>query len=112
MQIRKKLTYQFISIVALILFVSSTAIYFFSADYREDGFYSRLINKASNTAQLLIEVEEVDAELLKRIEKNNPVSLPNEKILIYNYRNEEIYSTDEDNVFQIDQQLLDRIRLE
>ena len=112
MQIRTRLTYQFITIVAFMLFLSSLAIYFFSADYRKDNFHSRLANKASNTAKLLIEVEEVDADLLKKIEKDNPVSLPNEKIIIYNYQNEIIYSSDEKHILNIPVRLLDKIRLD
>lgn len=110
MQIRQRLTYQFIIVVALILSLSSIAIYFFSADYRRDEFYTRLHNKASNTAKLLIEVEEVSASLLRRIEQNNPVSLPNEKILIYDYSGEELFSTDEDHTLLIDDVLLSQIR--
>lgn len=112
MQIRKKLTYRFISIVALILLFSSLAIYLSSADYRRDDFYNRLLNKARNTAKLLIEVEEVDAELLQRIEEDNPMSLPEEKIIIYNYKNEQIFSTDKENELKVDQALIDEIRLE
>jgi signal transduction histidine kinase len=112
MQIRNKLTFQFIAIVAFLLFVSSLAIYFFSEDYREDDFYNRLSNKGTNTAKLLIAVDEVDANLLKIIEKDNPVSLPKESIAIYDYRDELLYSSDEENVLGIDKQLLDDIRLE
>jgi len=111
MQIRKKLTYQFIVVVALILFLSSLAIYFFSADYRQEDFYNRLLNKANNTSKLLIEVEEVDANLLRRIEKDNPASLPDEKIIIFNYQDEVLYSSDEDHALKIDDVLLNRIRL-
>ncbi|HLF65262.1 MAG TPA: HAMP domain-containing sensor histidine kinase [Saprospiraceae bacterium] len=112
MQIRQKLTYQFILVVALILFLSSLAIYYFSADYRKDGFYTRLHNKASNTAKLLIEVAEVDANLLKKIETDNPTSLPKEKIIIYNRQDEVLYSTDAEQAIKIPNGLLDSIRSE
>ena len=45
MQIRKKLTYRFISIVALILLFSSLAIYISSANYREEDFSKWAIAK-------------------------------------------------------------------
>ena len=86
MKIRTKLTFQFISIVALIFIFSSSAIYYFSAEYRKDDFYKRLQDKAENVAKLLIQVDEIDAELLRKIETDNPVSLPREKIIIYNYK--------------------------
>ena len=112
MQIRKKLTFQFIVIVAFLLFISSLAIYFFSEDYRKDDFYNRLSNKGTNTAKLLIAIDEVDADLLKIIEKDNPVSLPKESIAIYDYKDEQLYSSDEENVLGIDKELLDNVRLE
>ena len=112
MQIRKKLTLQFIIIVALILALSLLAIYFFSADYRRDDFYNRLLNKGTNSAKLLIEVEEIDAGLLRRIDQDNPMSLPKEIIAIYNYKNELLYGSDNDELLHIHQELLDCIRLE
>ncbi|MFH2142927.1 MAG: HAMP domain-containing sensor histidine kinase [Bacteroidota bacterium] len=112
MQIRQKLTYQFIAFVAIILFLSSIAIYYFSSNYRKEDFYNRLFSKASNTAKLLIEIEEVDSALLKKMEKDNPVSMPDEKITIFDYKNEIIYSSDEENSLKIKPNMLDDIRLE
>jgi len=112
MKIRTSLTLIFFLIVVVILTAVSLSIYFFSAEYREQEFYTRLRNKAENTAKLLIEVDEVSPELLKRIETDNPVNLPNEKIRIYNFRNEELYSSDPQNVLPVDTALLDNIRLE
>ncbi len=112
MQIRQRLTYQFISIVALILFFSCLAIYFFSANYRRDDFYNRLSNKATNTAKLLLEVEEVDASLLQKIEKDNPLGLNNERIAIYDFRDQVLYSSDKDNSLKVDEDLLNKVRLE
>jgi nitrate/nitrite-specific signal transduction histidine kinase len=112
MDIRKKLTLWFLLIVSFILIISSIAIYLFSSDYREDDFYNRLINKGKNTAKLLIEVDGVDAVLLRKIEKDNPVSLPNEKISIYNYKNQLLFSTDDEEFIKIDTNIFNRIRLE
>lgn len=112
MNIRTKLTLRFILITALILLLASVFIYVFSADYREEEFYTRLQNKANNTATLLIEVDEVDIDLLHRLERDNPVSLPNEKITIYNYRDSLLFTTDETGVIKITKELLDQIRLD
>ena len=86
MKIRTSLTLTFFLIVAVILSVVSVSIYFFSSEYRQDEFYTRLRNKAENTAKLLIEVDEVSPELLKRIDGqlfrpsgNGVVALPLEK---------------------------------
>ncbi len=112
MNIRTKLTVRFIVITAVIIALSSVLIYVLSADYREEDFYERLTNKANNTAKLLIEVDEVDVNLLRRLERDNPVSLPNEKIIIYNFRDTLLFSTDEEELIKIDKALIDRIRLE
>src|SRR5690349_23467669 len=102
MNIRNRITIRFILIVAVIILGASLLIYIFSADYREDEFYQRLQSKANNTAKLLIEVDEVDINLLRKIEKDNPVSLTNERILIFDYKDEIIFSTDEEKTIQID----------
>lgn len=112
MQIRQRLTYQFIIVVALILFLSSLAIYYFSADYREDDFYTRIHNKALNTAKLLIEVDEVDRALLNKIETGNPTSLPRECIVIYDDQNTVIYNSGQVDALRITQGVLDTIRME
>jgi signal transduction histidine kinase len=112
MNIRTKLTLRFISITAIIMALASVLIYVLSADYRREDFYSRLLNKANNTAKLLIEVDEIDAALLRKIEQDNPASLPDEKIKIFNYRDTILFSTDEKNIIRIDTALLDRIRLD
>lgn len=112
MNIRTRLILLFASIVALILMISSVAIYFFSSDYRHDDFYQRLENKGRITARLLIEVDEVDESTLRRIEENNPISLSNEKITIYDYRDSVLYTSDDDRVINIDKHLRDEVRLE
>ena len=111
MKIRTKLTLRFILINAIIILSGSLFIYIFSADYREEEFYQRLSSKANNTAKLLIEVDEVDVELLRKLEKDNPVSLANEKIIIFNYRDSVLFSTDEESALKIEKPLLDKIRL-
>lgn len=111
MKIRDRLTLLFLLIVGLIMGISSMVIYFSSADYRRDEFYNRIYNKSNNTAKLLIEVDEVDLNLLKRIEKDNPASLPEEQTVIYNYRNQVLYSTDGYKRMAITNALLDKIRL-
>ena len=94
MVIRKRLLFQFIGIVGMILVFTSLSVYILFAEGRKQEFYDRLGSKATLVAQMLIDIDEIDAELLKKIEKNNPVSLPNEKIIIYDFNDEIVYSTD------------------
>lgn len=111
MNIRAKLTLTFFSLVIVVLTIISVSIYFFSSNYREQDFYRRLKNRAINTARVLMEVEEVNAELLRRMERNNPASLPNQFILIYNYKNDILYSSESAELIPVDSALLTRIRL-
>ena len=111
MEIRKKLLYQFIGIVAMILLLSSLSVYISFSGGRKEEFYDRLGSKAKMVAQMLIDIDEIDAELLKRIEKNNPVSLPNEKIIIYDYQDKIVYSTDDDQLLAISPELITEVRL-
>ncbi|MBA3971464.1 MAG: two-component sensor histidine kinase, partial [Bacteroidetes bacterium] len=110
MKIRTRLALRFSIIVASILILFAIAIYYFSSSYREQEFYSRLQEKASNTAKLLIEVDEVSHDLLKIIDKNT-ASLPEEKIVIYNYLNKEIYNSIDNDTAIVYKTLLDKIRL-
>ncbi|MBL7832306.1 MAG: HAMP domain-containing histidine kinase [Cyclobacteriaceae bacterium] len=112
MNIRTWITLWFISIVAVIIFFASLLIYALSADYRRDSFYSRLKNKAVNSAKLLIEVDEVDINLLRKIEKVDPGALDNEEIMMFGVDNKTVYSSDKESFIRIDLSLLDRVRAE
>lgn len=91
MNIRYKLTLQFTFIVASILLVFSVGIYSFSKVYRESDYYKRLYDRAYTTARLLLEVNEVDENLLRIIDKNT-LALFQEEVYIFNERKNKIYS--------------------
>ncbi|MCK9640438.1 MAG: HAMP domain-containing histidine kinase [Prolixibacteraceae bacterium] len=109
--IKTRLALQFTYIVTIILILFSFIIYYFSADYREYEFYSRLKQKAINTAKLLIEVKEVDYNLMKIIDKNTINAINNEKVLIYNYKNLLIYNSSDNDLITTSKALLEKIRL-
>ena len=109
MEIRRKLTYQFIVIEAIILLFSSIAIYVSFSESRKEEFYSRLESKSRQSAQMLIEIDEIDTELLRKIEKNNPLSLPNERIIIYDNQNKKIFSNDTDNNIKITDKIISEL---
>ncbi len=110
MTIQNKLTLQFALIAASILLTAALFIYILSAGFRQEEFYDRLSQKARSTARLLIEVNEVDHDLLKIIDRNT-ISLPSEQTIIYNYLNEEIYNSNETVDMLFDETLLDEIRI-
>jgi len=95
----------------MIMIISSAAIYYSSARFRKDDFYNRLTNRAWSTARLLIDTYGNDAASVRSIEKNNPANLHKEKIIIINYLNDIIYSTDDNNEIEIKNDVLERARL-
>ena len=112
MNIRTRLTLQFLLMGGVIMITASVAIYFFSAGFSRDDFYNRLENKANVTARLLIEVEEIDVGLLKKIDTDSPTNLPEEKIIILDYKNDTLYSSDIKKEIFIYSDLANRIRLQ
>jgi signal transduction histidine kinase len=110
MNIRNKLILLFVSIVALILFATSFAVYFFSANYRQDEFYTRLTAKARAVARLTIEVKEVTHEVLIKIENDNPLNLTMEEVRVYNSDNKILYTSDQNTFIEIDDRLLEQVR--
>jgi signal transduction histidine kinase len=91
MKIRTRLSIQFSLIVASILILFSAAVYFFSADYRKQEFYTGLRDKGLTTGRLFIEVDEVDSVLLKIIDKNTVSVFPQEEVVIFDNFNKEVY---------------------
>jgi len=110
MNIRTRLTIQFVLIVVIINLISAISIYYFSSKYRLEDFYLRLNSKANNTAKLLLDVDEIDNELLRKIEMSTPFRLYNEKIIIYNNEEEVIFSTDEHEFLKINNSLLEKTK--
>lgn len=94
MKIRAKLTLIFFGLVILVLSIVSVSIYFFSANYQQQDFRRRLKNRAINVAKVLLEVKEVDADLLKRMEQNNPASLPDQYVIIFDSNGRIVYQSD------------------
>jgi signal transduction histidine kinase len=112
MPIRTRLAITFVAIFAVLMIAAEQAIFFFSSEYREEEFYSRLISKANTTATLLLDVDEVSIDLLRIISAKDAGTLPEENISIYNYKNDILYTTDNTNTLQITPELIDRVRLE
>lgn len=112
MPIRTRLAITFIAIFAVIMISASQAIFYFSSEYRIEEFYSRLTNKANTTATLLLDVDEVSIDLLRLIASKDAGILPSEKITIYNYQNDILYTTDTTNEMKITPSLIDKVRLQ
>ena len=112
MTIRDRITLQFSVFVTVILVTFSVIIYVLFSNFRHDEFVGRLHDKALNSVKLLADVDEVNNELLKIIEKNAVNPLPSEEVLIFDSRNKLIYSSPGTESMMVKNSLLDKIRVE
>lgn len=109
MKIRNKLTLRFSFVVATLLLLFSLAVFFFYALYRQAEFYDRLEEKAYTTVRLLTEVQTIDPEILRTIDRNELTSLFAEEVKIYNEANSIIYDSGNEN-FPVSEDLLRQVR--
>src|ERR1035438_1033986 len=109
MRIRWKLALQFAALVAILLILLSTGIYYFSANFREKQFYGRLNERAMNSVRLLLEVKEINSSLLKIIDKNT-FALFQQRVVIYNEKNDELYDNGIEDTITYTPAFLDKIR--
>ena len=110
MQIRTRLTLQFLLLGAVIMIIASVAIYLSSSRFRREDFLERLMDKARGTANLLFNADGVDANRILRIENNSPVFLQDEKILILNFKNDTVYNSDENSDIKIKDNIIEKVR--
>lgn len=110
MTIRTKLTVQFTIIVASILLAALFLIYLLSKNYRESEFEGRLEEKATQTATLLFDVDEVDSDLLTTIDDRTKGTLIEERVTIYDINENLLYSSDKDNKLKISQKEIDGLK--
>ena len=78
MQIRTRLSLQFLLLGGMIMIIASVGIYLSSANLRKDDFNKLLWNKARTTANLLFNTTVAEANHFLEIERNGPVNLQNE----------------------------------
>jgi len=83
-------------IFSILLGMSETFVYLSFATFRREEFFDRLEEKALTTARLLVEVDEVDKEMLRLIDKNTVNRLYNEKTLVFDQNYQLIYSSIDD----------------
>jgi two-component system, OmpR family, sensor histidine kinase ArlS len=100
MNLKNRISFN-VSLLFTVLFgVSAIVTYILFADFRKDEFEDRLKVKALASIRLLVEVEQVDNQLLKIIDKNSINKLYNEKTLIFDANYNLIYSSLDDTKIQ------------
>ena len=110
MQIRTRLSLQFLLLGGMIMIIASVGIYLSSANLRKDDFNKLLWNKARTTANLLFNTTVAEANHFLEIERNGPVNLQNERIIIINFNNDIVYSSDGKKEIEIRNYVLEKVR--
>ncbi len=82
MQIRTRLTLQFLLLGGLIMLIASLAIYYFSANLRRNDFNHLLKSRTESVARLVLDSYEYNTNLILRSGSGNPDRLLGEKFLI------------------------------
>lgn len=111
MNIRTRLALQFMLLASLVLGSAFIVVYVFSASYRTEEFLERMRNRGTNAAKLLIQVDEVNEDLLRRIEKDNPVRLPEEAIRIFDHHNDLLFHLGDEELPPTPTHFIDQVRL-
>lgn len=111
MQIRTRLTLQFIVVVSLIIFFGFGIIYYSSSVYRKSELYERLENKARTSAEIFISVEQIDSTMLRIFDKTQKDKFPFERVSIFNYTNRQVYTSNDTLALDVNKELLDEVRL-
>jgi signal transduction histidine kinase len=107
MNIKIRLSLQFTIIVTGVLLFYSVLIYYFSYTSQLAKFRQNLLDTAKNTAILLINVEEVDSSLLKKIQQST-ISWEEEELILTDSMSNIIYGNNVN--FLSDKGLLDNAK--
>jgi signal transduction histidine kinase len=110
MQIRTRLTLQFLLSGGAIMVIASVAIFYASLGFRQDDFYNRLREKARNTAKLFLVVHEMNVVLVNKIQLENPLKFHDERIIILDPKNDTIYSTDANEEIELRKDVIDKVK--
>ncbi|GAB3797426.1 HAMP domain-containing sensor histidine kinase [Spirosoma humi] len=88
--IRTRLTYQFVFLVTLVLLFFSLGVYLFSKLYLEKRFNKRLQDRAITTTTLLFDLRQTDSTVLRLIDAADKEPLLNENISVYNEKTKQV----------------------
>lgn len=96
---------------SLVLLVGTLGyIYSSNAHSRQSEFFERLRTQCYRTATLLSEVKAADRDLLRLLDRNSIHRMYDEKVLLFNEKDELLYSSLDDEPIPYSHALMDRIR--
>ena len=110
MQIRTRLTLQFLLLGGLIMLIASLAIYYSSANLRKKDFTNLLKSRAESVARLVLDSYEYNTNLILRSGSGNPARLQDEKFLIVTLDTNILYTTDKNWEFKEINTIVNQVR--
>lgn len=110
MQIRTRLTLQFILMVALISLLSLYAIYYFTKAYIENQFYNELSHQAEMSAEMILMMKAMPPDTSTQATKKGPHSgFGQENIVIYNQNDSLIFINDKFSIYEFSKRTLSNL---
>lgn len=94
MQIRTRLTLQFLLLGGIIMIAASVAIYLSSAGFHRDDFYDLLRARARNITEIVLDSYEYNVDRALRSGIYHLDKLQDEKIIILDFNDDTIYISD------------------
>lgn len=110
MSIRNRLTLQFVLLASLVLGMASFAIYFQSAVFRKEEFYTRLDPRIFNATKLLLESDAPKDQVYEKLELSNPVKLTDESMVLLDANLNVLFSSGDSLWSRIDTSLINRVK--
>lgn len=96
MSIRKKILLYFSATVIGLLSITLFFIYTLFYEYREEEFQQRQKQKITSTLKILTEIKQADESIIQALDRLTIHNFYDEKLLIYNDKKEQIYSSIDD----------------
>lgn len=112
MNYKSRLILLYVGTFFLVFAATLAFVYISYAEFRREEYWERLQQKSLTTANLLLEVKEVDKHLLKIIDRNSIQRMFDEKVLVFDEKDELIYSSLDDEPIRYSSKLLNRVRAE
>jgi signal transduction histidine kinase len=110
MQIRTRLSLQFIFVVTVILISGFGIIYYSSSEYRRAELFQRLENKAITSVEIFVSVEQIDSTMLRIFDHTQKDKIPFENIRIYSEEGREMYTNSDSVSFKIPKEYIEALK--
>jgi signal transduction histidine kinase len=94
MKIKNRLSLQFTAIVATMLALIFSAIYWITETNRRQDFYARVKDRALTVAEIFLAQDNLSKEKFREVQKKYPLRLPEEIVRVYDSGNNSVFTRD------------------